>query len=187
MLSVVGEESTEPDESAAAMRKNAMLATSAAETESVASDEMLDMTTGGPTGLFTSSDPASRKVVPENVGNRTVFKVIGFHKLMPRKRLFCILVGSTLQVSSSEAPCFESKIGLRCFARVQRMHLEALEVVYVVLESQYQSSLTVACKRINASQQNVAVECSRQKRHKLKVPHQTHGDIKWYPSNTQER
>merc|ERR1719183_1007451 len=80
---------------------------SAAETESVASDEMLDMTTGGPTGLFTSSDPASHKVVPENVGNRTVFKV-----------------------------------------------------VYVVLESQYQSSLTVACKRINASQQNVAVECS---------------------------
>merc|ERR1719183_924159 len=80
---------------------------SAAETESVASDEMLDMTTGGPTGLFTSSDPASHKVVPENVGNRTVFKV-----------------------------------------------------VYVVLESQYQSSLTAACKRINAGQPDVAVECS---------------------------
>ena len=29
-----------------------------------------------------------------------------------------------------------------------------------MLESQYQSSLTVACKRINASQKDVAVECS---------------------------
>merc|ERR1719487_1325062 len=107
MLSVAGQDGTEPDESAAAMRKTSMLATSATETESVASDEMLDMSTGGPTGLFTQSDPASRKVVPDNVANRTVFKV-----------------------------------------------------VYVVLESQYQSSLTVASKRINATQQNVAIECS---------------------------
>lgn len=34
------------------------------------------------------------------------------------------------------------------------------KVVYVVLESQYQSSMTAACKRINAQQENVAVECS---------------------------
>eukprot|EP00966_Prymnesium_polylepis_P072152 1675692-Prymnesium_polylepis.1 len=53
---------------------------------------------GGP-GLFTQSNPDDRKVVPENVGDRQVFKV-----------------------------------------------------VYVVLESQYQSSLTAACKRINAGQ-----------------------------------
>merc|ERR1719487_153253 len=107
MLSVAGQDGTEPDESAAAMRKTSMLATIAAEKERVASDEGLELGTGGPTGLFTASDPASRKVVPDEVGNRTVFKV-----------------------------------------------------VYVVLESQYQSSLTVACKRINATQQNVAVECS---------------------------
>ena len=36
------------------------------------------------------------------------------------------------------------------------------KVVYVVLESQYQSSLTAACKRINAGQPDVAVEVSRQ-------------------------
>merc|ERR1719353_608671 len=34
------------------------------------------------------------------------------------------------------------------------------KVVYVVLESQYQASLTTACKRINAGQPDVAVECS---------------------------
>jgi len=61
---------------------------------------------GGP-GLFTQSNPDDRKVVPENVGDRQVFKV-----------------------------------------------------VYVVLESQYQSSLTAACKRINAGQPDVAIECS---------------------------
>jgi len=33
-------------------------------------------------------------------------------------------------------------------------------VVYVVLESQYQSSLTAACKRSTAGQPDVAVECS---------------------------
>ena len=54
--------------------------------------------TGGP-GLFTQSKPEDRKVVPEDAGDRAVFKV-----------------------------------------------------VYVVLESQYQSSLTAACKRINAGQ-----------------------------------
>ncbi len=32
------------------------------------------------------------------------------------------------------------------------------QVVYVVLESQYQSSMTVACKRINAAQPNLCVE-----------------------------
>jgi len=32
------------------------------------------------------------------------------------------------------------------------------KVVYVVLESQYQASMTVACKRINAAQDNVCVE-----------------------------
>jgi len=37
---------------------------------------------------------------------------------------------------------------------------QVFKVVYVVLESQYQSSLTTACKRINAGQENVAVECS---------------------------
>jgi hypothetical protein len=35
------------------------------------------------------------------------------------------------------------------------------KVVYVVLESQYQSSLTAACKRINAGQPDVAVEVRR--------------------------
>jgi len=58
-------------------------------------------------GLFTQSNPADRKVLPDDAGDRTVFKV-----------------------------------------------------VYVVLESQYQSSLTAACKRINAGQKDVAVECS---------------------------
>jgi len=66
-----------------------------------------NMVATGPTGMFTSSDPADRKVVPEDAGDRAVFKV-----------------------------------------------------VYVVLESQYQSSLTAACKRINAGQPDVAVECS---------------------------
>jgi len=32
------------------------------------------------------------------------------------------------------------------------------KIVYVVLESQYQASMTVACKRINAAQENVCVE-----------------------------
>eukprot|EP00471_Norrisiella_sphaerica_P000806 CAMPEP_0184487952 /NCGR_PEP_ID=MMETSP0113_2-20130426/10434_1 /TAXON_ID=91329 /ORGANISM="Norrisiella sphaerica, Strain BC52" /LENGTH=1462 /DNA_ID=CAMNT_0026870393 /DNA_START=41 /DNA_END=4429 /DNA_ORIENTATION=+ len=34
------------------------------------------------------------------------------------------------------------------------------KVVYVVLESQYQSSMTQACKNINRDQENVCVECS---------------------------
>lgn len=34
-----------------------------------------------------------------------------------------------------------------------------MKVVYVVLESQYQSSLTAAVKRINAGNDNMAVEC----------------------------
>jgi magnesium chelatase subunit H len=110
MLSVSGQEGApekQTESSGVEMQKTSMLATSATETESVASDEMMGFGGGGATGLFTQSDPASRRVVPENVGGRTVFKV-----------------------------------------------------VYVVLESQYQSSLTVASKRINASQPNVAVECS---------------------------
>ena len=64
------------------------------------------MVATGP-GLFTQSKPEDRRVVPDDAGDRTVFKV-----------------------------------------------------VYVVLESQYQSSLTAACKRINAGQPDVAVECS---------------------------
>ena len=34
-----------------------------------------------------------------------------------------------------------------------------MKVVYVVLESQYQSSMTAAVKRINAGSDNMAVEC----------------------------
>merc|ERR1719149_607118 len=64
-------------------------------------------TGGGGPGLFTNSKPGDRKIVPDDVGDREVFKV-----------------------------------------------------VYVVLESQYQASLTTACKRINAGQPDVAVECS---------------------------
>ena len=56
-------------------------------------------------GLFTQSNPEDRRVVPDEPGDRQIFKV-----------------------------------------------------VYVVLESQYQSSLTAACKRINAGQPDVAVE-----------------------------
>lgn len=58
-------------------------------------------------GMFTNSNPADRRVVPDDPGDRQVFRV-----------------------------------------------------VYVVLESQYQASLTTACKRINAGQEKVAVECS---------------------------
>ena len=52
---------------------------------------------GGGPGLFTNSNPLDRKIVPDDPGEREVFKV-----------------------------------------------------VYVVLESQYQASLSAACKRINA-------------------------------------
>ena len=65
------------------------------------------MQMGAATGMFTSSNPEDRRVVPDEAGDRSVFKV-----------------------------------------------------VYVVLESQYQSSLTAACKRINAGQPDVAVVCS---------------------------
>eukprot|EP00316_Scyphosphaera_apsteinii_P022983 CAMPEP_0119309718 /NCGR_PEP_ID=MMETSP1333-20130426/16236_1 /TAXON_ID=418940 /ORGANISM="Scyphosphaera apsteinii, Strain RCC1455" /LENGTH=1403 /DNA_ID=CAMNT_0007313731 /DNA_START=47 /DNA_END=4258 /DNA_ORIENTATION=- len=58
-------------------------------------------------GMFTQSKPEDRRVHPEDLNGRAVFKV-----------------------------------------------------VYVVLESQYQSSITAACKRINAGQPDVAVECS---------------------------
>jgi hypothetical protein len=58
-------------------------------------------------GLFTQSNPADRRVTPDDPNGRATFKV-----------------------------------------------------VYVVLESQYQSSLTAACKRINAGQDKVCVECS---------------------------
>ena len=37
---------------------------------------------------------------------------------------------------------------------------QVVKLVYVVLESQYQASLSAACKRINAGQPDVAVECS---------------------------
>ena len=61
----------------------------------------LSMVATGPGGggMFTQSKPEDRKVVPDDLNGREVFKV-----------------------------------------------------VYVVLESQYQSSLTAACKRINAGQ-----------------------------------
>ena len=58
-----------------------------------------DMVATGPSGMFTQSNPEDRRVKPDEVGDRAVFKV-----------------------------------------------------VYVVLESQYQSSLSAACKRINAGQ-----------------------------------
>ena len=57
-------------------------------------------------GMFTASNSESRRVVPENAGDRPVMKV-----------------------------------------------------VYVVLESQYQSSMTGAVKRVNAGSENMAVEC----------------------------
>lgn len=64
--------------------------------------------TGGPGGggMFTATNAENRRVVPEDVRDRPVMKV-----------------------------------------------------VYVVLESQYQSSLTAAVKRINAGSDNMAVEC----------------------------
>jgi magnesium chelatase subunit H len=68
-----------------------------------------DPTAAGPMaggGMFTATNAESRRVVPENPGDRPVMKV-----------------------------------------------------VYVVLESQYQSSLTAAVKRINAGSENMAVEC----------------------------
>jgi magnesium chelatase subunit H len=68
-----------------------------------------DPTAVGPMGgggMFTATNSESRRVVPENPGDRPVMKV-----------------------------------------------------VYVVLESQYQSSLTAAVKRINAGSENMAVEC----------------------------
>ena len=81
MLSVSGQEGApekQTESSGVEMQKTSMLATSATETESVASDEMMGFGGGGATGLFTQSDPASRRVVPENVGGRTVFKVTRF-------------------------------------------------------------------------------------------------------------
>lgn len=36
---------------------------------------------------------------------------------------------------------------------------QTFKVVYVVLESQYQASLTGACNRINENQKEIAVEC----------------------------
>jgi len=62
------------------------------------------MSSGG--GMFTATNSESRRVVPENPGDRPTMKV-----------------------------------------------------VYVVLESQYQSSMTGAVKRINAGSDNMAVEC----------------------------
>ena len=68
LLSVSGRES-EPEE---ATRKTSMLALSAEDT--LASDESIGVG-GGPSGFFTQSDPSTRKVVPDNVGERTLFKV----------------------------------------------------------------------------------------------------------------
>jgi len=72
-----------------------------------APEAVMVATGGGGPGLFTNSKPGDRKIVPDDVAGREVFKV-----------------------------------------------------VYVVLESQYQASLSTACKRINAGQPDVAVECS---------------------------
>jgi len=63
-----------------------------------------EMSSGG--GMFTASNSESRRVTPENPGDRPVMKV-----------------------------------------------------VYVVLESQYQSSMTGAVKRVNAGSENMAIEC----------------------------
>ena len=65
-----------------------------------------DTAVGGGGGMFTASNSENRRVVPEDVRDRPVMKV-----------------------------------------------------VYVVLESQYQSSMTGAVKRINAGSENMAVEC----------------------------
>ena len=65
------------------------------------------MVATGP-GLFTQSNPDDRRVAPDEVGDRALFKV-----------------------------------------------------VYVVLESQYQSSLSAACKRINAGQVRARPAASR--------------------------
>jgi len=67
-----------------------------------------DPTAAGPMGggMFTATNSESRRVVPENPGDRPTMKV-----------------------------------------------------VYVVLESQYQSSMTAAVKRINAGNENMNVEC----------------------------
>ena len=70
------------------------------------SDEaLLDTTTGGRGGMFTSSNPEDRRIVPEAPGDRAKFKV-----------------------------------------------------VYVVLESQYQASMSKAAARINEGQAGVCTE-----------------------------
>ena len=72
----------------------------------VATDEALLQTgPGGGGGLFTSSNPEDRRIVPANAAGRATFKV-----------------------------------------------------VYVVLESQYQASMSAAATRINEKQDGVAVE-----------------------------
>lgn len=63
-----------------------------------------EMSSGG--GMFTASNTESRRIVPEDPGDRPTMKV-----------------------------------------------------VYVVLESQYQSSMTGAVKRVNAGSENMAIEC----------------------------
>jgi len=57
-------------------------------------------------GAFTATNAESRRIIPENPGDRPTYKI-----------------------------------------------------VYVVLESQYQSSMTAAVKRINAGSKNMAIEC----------------------------
>jgi len=71
----------------------------------VVSDEPMLATGPGGGGLFTSSDPEQRRVVPDSVDGRASFKV-----------------------------------------------------VYVVLESQYQASMTKAAKKINQKQEGVCIE-----------------------------
>ena len=49
-------------------------------------------------------------------------------------------------------------VGIDSLSKNSQGDRSVFKVVYVVLESQYQSSLTAACKRINAGQPDVAVE-----------------------------
>jgi len=72
----------------------------------VISDPTKEMVSVGGGGGYTATNSESRRVVPENPGDRPTYKV-----------------------------------------------------VYVVLESQYQSSMTAAVKRINAGSKNMSVEC----------------------------
>lgn len=61
--------------------------------------------------------------------------------------IFHILFFATFAASASRTPL------------LRPVQLPCQQVTYVVLESQYQSSLTKACQRINESRDDVCVEC----------------------------